>query len=81
MKPSILIAALTVVLTGSLYFNFSEQAKAQNAIALAMTGDKEATWIVTDSNELIYCWWNEFPPRRDQRANCRKMDKWNVDKL
>ena len=81
MKPSILIAALTAVLTGSLYFNFSEQAKAQSATALAMTGDKEAAWIVTDTNELIYCWWDEFPPRRDPRASCRKMDKWNVDKL
>ena len=81
MKPTILIVALSVVLTGSLYFNFSEQAKAQNTMALAMTGDREAAWIVTNTNELIYCWWDEFPPRRDQRASCRKMDKWNVDKL
>jgi hypothetical protein len=81
MKSSILIAALTVVLAASMYFNFSEQAKAQSPMALAMTGDKEAAWIVTDTNELIYCWWDEFPPRRDQRARCRKMDKWNVDKL
>ena len=81
MKQSILIAALTVVLAGSLYFNFSEQAKAQSPTALAMTGDRHATWIVTDTNELIYCWWVEFPPRRDIRTNCRVMDKWRVDKI
>jgi hypothetical protein len=81
MKQSILIAALSVVLAGSLYFNYSEQAKAQDRTALAMTGDRQATWIVTDTNELVYCWWDEFPPRRDMRATCRVMDKWRVDKI
>ena len=81
MKQSILIAALSVVLAGSLYFNYSEQAKAQDPTALAMTGDRQAAWIVTDSNKLVYCWWAEFPPRRDMRATCRVMDKGRVDSI
>ena len=80
MKQTLLISALAVTLAGSLYFNFSDKAQAQNPAAIAMTGDREATWIVTDTNELIYCWWEEFPPRRDQRATCRIMNKWRVDK-
>ena len=80
MKQTLLISALAVTLAGSLYFNFSDNAQAQNASPLAMTGDRDATWIVTDNQELIYCWWDEWPPRRDNRATCRVMNKWRVDK-
>ena len=83
MKNSMLIAALSLTLAGSLYFNFTSSATAQGELGspVAMTGDQKATWIVTDANNLVFCWWNNFPPSRDERLNCRANDRWNVDKL
>lgn len=46
-----------------------------------MVGDKDATWILTDEDELIYCWWPEDPNRRDQQARCRVLNKWRVNRL
>ena len=81
MKHTLLIGALSLTLAISLYFNFTGNATAQVGAPVAMTGDQKATWIVTDTNDLVFCWWDNFPPRRDERLNCRANDKWNVDKL
>jgi hypothetical protein len=31
-----------------------------------MTGDKNAVWIATRDNRLIYCWWPQDPSRLDE---------------
>ena len=81
MKNTLLLTALSLTLAVSMYFNFTGNATAQVGGAVAMTGDQKATWIVTDTNTLVFCWWDNYPPRRDERLNCRANDKWNVDKI
>lgn len=46
-----------------------------------MTGDKNAVWIATDDNRLIYCWWPQDPSRLDSQARCRVLDRFSVDRL
>jgi hypothetical protein len=46
-----------------------------------MTGDKDAVWIATSDNQLIYCWWPQDPKRLDQQANCRVLNRFRVDRL
>lgn len=48
---------------------------------VGMTGDKDAVWIATSNNKLIYCWWPQDPSRLDRQSQCRVLDKWNVDRL
>ena len=46
-----------------------------------MTGDKNAVWIATSDNRLIYCWWPQDPSRLDSQASCRVLDRFKVDRL
>lgn len=52
-----------------------------DAHVIGMTGDKDAVWIATSNNKLVYCWWPQDPSRLDRQAQCRVLDKWNIDRL
>lgn len=48
---------------------------------VSMTGDRNAVWIATRDNRLIYCWWPQDPARLDKQASCRQLDRFKVDRL
>ena len=81
MREKFLIPVLVSFLAVSVFINLTDRANAQNTRAIEMTGDSKATWILTDADELIYCWWPESPDRRDQQARCRVLNKWRVDRV
>ena len=62
---------------------FTQAPLAQNGAGqvVGMTGDKDAVWIATSDNQLIYCWWPQDPKRLDQQANCRVLNRFRVDRL
>lgn len=59
------------------------EVKAQqgNPQIASMTGDRNAVWIATTDNRLIYCWWPQDPARLDKQASCRMLDRFKVDLL
>jgi hypothetical protein len=81
MKNTALLCATSLIVAGFFYFSVTAQSSNDKATPIAMTGDKDATWILTDQNKLIYCWWPESPDRRDQQASCRVLDKFRVDRI
>lgn len=82
MKQAALISATLVVIASFFYFSLAAQSQSTSKpSAIAMTGDKDATWILTDENELIYCWWPQSPDSRVVQAKCRVLNKWRVDRL
>ena len=81
MNQKVLTITLAALLAGSILINLTGKAGAQNIRAIEMTGDSDATWILTEDDQLIYCWWPESPDRRDQQARCRVLNRWRVDRL
>ncbi len=68
---TILIASLPAAVT----------AQEQQSNVVSMTGDKDAVWIATSDNRLIYCWWPQDPSRLDRQASCRVLHRFGVDRL
>ena len=82
MKHTAIISATLIIIAGFFYFSLTAQSQSTSErSAVAMVGDKDAAWILTDEDELIYCWWPEDPNRRDQQARCRVLNKWRVNRL
>ena len=81
MKQTLLTGAMALMLAGSVYMNVSAQSEPTGSRVVGMTGNDKATWILTDADDLVYCWWKESPDRKDQPARCRVLNKWRVDRL
>ncbi len=75
-KPLIRLATLLLILCLNPAVSAEEKVN-----VVGMTGDKDAVWIATSNNKLIYCWWPQDPSRLDRRAQCRVLDKLGVDRL
>jgi hypothetical protein len=75
-----IISGLGILLFASFfYINVSAQSENENGKPLMMVGDKDATWILTDNEELIYCWWPESPNTRGKQARCRVLNRYRVE--
>lgn len=59
----------------------ASQAQTNDSMVVQMTGDRNAVWIATRDNRLIYCWWPQDPARPDKQASCRTLDRFKVDRL
>lgn len=79
MKQTVVICATLVIIAGLFNLNVSAQSS-DTGTAIAMTGDKDATWVLTSDNELIYCWWPESPDRITVQAKCRVLNRWRVER-
>jgi len=80
MKHTAIISATLVIIASFFFISLSVQSSDNKPTAIAMTGDKDATWILTDQDELIYCWWPESPNSKTQQANCRVLNKYRVNR-
>lgn len=83
MKHTITICATLVLIASFFHFSLvaQSQSSSSRANAIAMTGDADATWILTDKDELIYCWWPGDPETRTEQAKCRVLNRWRVDRI
>lgn len=75
-KTRALWLLVTVAAFGTLPYAASAENSVQN-----ISGDKDAVWLVTDDNRLIYCWWPQDPSRPEARARCKTVDRFNLDRL
>ena len=81
MKHSVRTLAVGALTLAAAGLAQTASAQQNQANVVRMTGDKDAVWIATADNQLIYCWWPQDPKRLDQQASCRVLNRFRIDRL
>ena len=79
MKNAIISGLGLLLFASFFYINVSAQSENERGKPIMMVGDKDATWILTDNEELIYCWWKGSPDTRTEPAHCRMLNRYRVE--